>query len=92
MENWDDPLFSERFKRVVANLLIFFAALVVAAALALVYFGMQGCTTPAEPVVAPLNDQPCPPKRRCLFDSTGAVIAVVPLAPDDSCGCHAPVR
>lgn len=88
----DDSTDPATFASVVKRAFLFFLAVALAALLAFVWFNANGCTSPDEPIVVPVYDQPCPPKRRCLFDSTGAVIAVLPLAADDSWGCGATVR
>jgi len=91
----DDRGPAERMFRAVGIILI---AAALAAAVAVTVFVVSQLTGCADPVSVPVN-QPCPPKRRCLFDSTGApvVIRYGDFTPTqwhvgDTCGCDGPTR
>lgn len=83
----EDATSPSAFRVAVKNIILALVAGTLVAAMATILFSLNGCSSPADPVIVPLVDGPCPPKHRCLFDSTGAVIAVVP----DTCGCDGPI-
>lgn len=66
------------FLRVIAGICV---TVFVVAAVALSIATCGGCAAPPEPEECP-ECFTCPPKRRCLFDSTGRVTVVLP----DTCG------